>query len=122
MNLLARLPKLQPFSQNLCLADIGQGINRLPHYLDGACPPLAQNSIIWSMPHGLMLNKYHHMKLMGHVLRHLDFSVVSTTSIKMMSGLALHSASVGTLMAALMGAIFADRRDVENKDTENKAD
>ena len=109
LNIIARIPSIQPMSRTYACMDISQSINRMKLQTSGEVPTIGLNTSIWVFAFGMTLNQYQIARLMGHCLKLEDFdSKAADNRLKAALVNGLHVACAGrvlfpAIMAATMG-------------------
>ena len=103
LNVLAEsLPEADPLADTVAIVDITQSLERQPWKLDGTVPPIATNTVLWSLMLGKCLTTKQTAELMGHRFAdgRTDFATISKTAQKTLIGNSIHVAVIGSLMIA----------------------
>ena len=102
LNVVSRLPDVQPLAQTLALIDLSQTVTMASLRTDGNVPTLTTKSNLFSLGLGRFLTTAELAILMGFDLEAYDFQGCSETWFRERLGLCMHVASLGTMIASLI--------------------
>ena len=102
LNVVARLPEVQPLAQTLAVIDLSQTVTMASLRTDGAVPTLTTRSRVFSLALGRYLTTAELAFLMGYDLDTYSFQGCSESWFRARLGLCMHVASLGSMIAALL--------------------
>ena len=102
LNVVARLPEVQPLSQTLAVIDVSQTVTMASLRTDRALPTLTTRSRVFSLALGRYLTTAELAFLMGYDLDTYSFQGCSESWFRARLGLCMHVASLGNMIAALI--------------------
>ena len=104
LNVIARLPEIQPIHASLALVDLTQSLDRRPFRVDGCCLPIATNTVLWSMKLGKLLTIKQSAELMGHQMEDggPNFEGIPKSVQQRLIGNSIHVAVIGSLLIAVI--------------------
>ena len=102
LNVVSRLPEVQPLAQTLAVIDLSQTVTMAGFRTDGAVPTLTTRSQMFSLALGRFLTTAELAILMGFELEAYDFQGCSESWFRERFGLCMHVANLGSMLAALI--------------------
>ena len=102
LNVCARCPRMAPLHDALTLVDITQSLYRMPWSTDGGAPPIATNTVLWSMQDAKSLSLGQLAELMGHKLINESFRGIGCTAQLKLIGNSIHVACMGSMLMAVI--------------------
>jgi len=102
LNVVSRLPEVQPLAQTLGVIDLSQTVTMESLRTDGALPTLTTSSRVFSLALGRYLTTAELAFLMGFDLDTYNFQGCSESWFRARLGLCMHVASLGSMIAALL--------------------
>ena len=102
LNVVSRLPEVQPLAQTLAVIDLSQTVTMAGLRTDGAVPTLTKTAKMFSLALGRFLTTAELAFIMGYKLDKFKFQGCSETWFRGRLGLCMHPASLGNMIAALI--------------------
>ncbi len=109
LNVIARMPELQPLEQTLGVIDTSQTVTMGSLRRDGAIPTLTTSSHIFCLQQGGYLSTGHLSSLMGFDVADYDLQGCTEAWWRKRLGLCMHPASIGSMMLVLISAPLSGR-------------